>query len=107
MEPKRDPANAGWVSQNTSTRRMKTTSAATAPRIRGLRLADAGRRSRKGSTKWSRTSAAPTQPQPPCRRRRYHGISSGRLPDQMIRYCEKETYAQNITNASISFPRSW
>src|SRR5262245_51285168 len=37
----------------------------------------------------------------------YHSISCGRLPAQMIRYCENEKYAHSIVNASIRFPRSW
>src|ERR1044072_4589841 len=36
----------------------------------------------------------------------YHGISSGRLPAQIIRNCEKEKYAQTITSASKNLPRS-
>src|SRR5207244_11694724 len=38
---------------------------------------------------------------------RNHPISAGRLPAQMIKYCENEKYAHSITNASIRFPRSW
>ena len=49
----------------------------------------------------------PTNRQPVCSRWRYQAISSGRLPDQMIRYCENEKYAHSITNASIRLPRSW
>ena len=48
-------------------------------------------RSRKnGAAKWKTTSTMPMATQPPCIRCRYHMISSGRLPDQMIRYCEND-----------------
>ena len=45
-------------------------------------------------------------PQPWWIRWSYHEVSSGRLPDQMIRYCENEKYAQSMTKASIRFARS-
>src|SRR5579871_5215185 len=44
--------------------------------------------------------------QPPFNRVKYHGISSGRLPAQVIRNCENEKYAHTITLASNSLPRS-
>src|SRR5579871_332863 len=44
--------------------------------------------------------------QPPFNRVKYHGISSGRLPAQIIRNCENEKYAQTITLASRSLPTS-
>ncbi len=36
-------------------------------------------------------------------RRMYHGISSGRLPYQMMRNCENEMYAQIIVKANKQF----
>src|SRR5437773_681716 len=39
-------------------------------------------------------------------RRRYQGISSFRLPDQISRNCENAKYAQIITKASSRLPRS-
>ena len=52
----------------------------------------------------SRISA--TQPQPPFQRLMYQMISCGRLPDQVISNCEKFRYAQSMTSASSSLPRS-
>ena len=49
---------------------------------------------------------APPIPIRRLRRRKYHGISSGRLPAQMIRNCEKERYAHSTMNANIMLPRS-
>ena len=59
-----------------------------------------------GTAKWNSTRPAPTIRQLVCCRWRYQAISSGRLPAQVIRYCEKEKYAQSITKASSRFPRS-
>ncbi len=50
-----------------------------------------GKSSRNGSMKWNSRIASPTAPHPPRKRARYQWISSGRLPDQMIRYWEKLT----------------
>src|SRR5260370_8372154 len=46
------------------------------------------------------------EPQPPRMRRKYHGISSGRLPDQMSRNCEICIYAQSMTKVRSKLPRS-
>jgi hypothetical protein len=61
---------------------------------------------KNGSANCSTTSAYPTACQPWLTRRTYQGASSVVLPDQMIRNCEKLVYAQNITVANISVPRS-
>jgi hypothetical protein len=42
-----------------------------------------------GSTNWISTRPIVTYRQPPCMRARYQEISSGRLPDHVIRNCEK------------------
>ena len=44
--------------------------------------------------------------QVPCMRSMSRGISSGRLPDQMIRNCEKFRDAHNIVKARSSLPKS-
>ena len=59
-----------------------------------------------GMKKCPNTSAIATKPHDPRMRAMYQGISSGRLPDQMIRNCENEKYAHSITKASIRLPRS-
>src|SRR5579859_399409 len=46
-------------------------------------------------------------PQCPLMRFMYHGISSGRLPDQMIRNCAKARYIFSITKAKVNLPRSY
>ena len=43
--------------------------------------------------------------QPARLRRRYHGISSGRLPTQMSRNCENDMYAQKMTKANSRLPK--
>src|SRR5882724_10366156 len=62
--------------------------------------------SENGITKWNRIMAMATNCQPWSSRVRNQLISSGRLPAQMIRNCENETYAQNMVNASMSLPMS-
>src|ERR1035441_141826 len=52
------------------------------------------------------TNATPIYCHPPAKRVKYHGISSGRLPDQITNNCENEKYAHTITKASISLPTS-
>src|SRR6516165_494049 len=91
--------NAGRIIQERSTNRMKTTRAAASESVRGFRFARRDRSRRNGRTNWRKRTASPTYPQPPRKRARYHEISSGRLPDQMMRYCEKVTYAQNMVKA--------
>src|SRR3954466_15104124 len=59
-----------------------------------------------GSAKWSKMMAIASTSHPWSSRVRNQWVSSGRLPAQMMRNCENETYAQNMMNASISLPRS-
>src|SRR6266702_4901204 len=47
-----------------------------------------------------------TEAQAPLRRTTYQWISSGKLPDQMMRNCENEKYANSITMARVRLPRS-
>src|SRR5579863_724929 len=49
----------------------------------------------------------PIHCQPPCKRVMYQGISSARLPDQMMSNCENEKYAHNMVKVSSSLPISW
>ena len=78
--------NGGWISQNTFTTCMTTTSPAIIDNVRALRLRGRKRSNQKGTAKprVARTSA--TGSQPPSTRRRYQGISSVRLPAQINRY---------------------
>src|SRR2546423_5649327 len=62
--------------------------------------------SENGIAKWNRMMPIASTSQPWSSRFRNQWISSGRLPAQMIRNCENETYAQNMVNASISLPMS-
>jgi hypothetical protein len=61
----------------------------------------------KGIAKCRTRITPATHCQPPWLLRRYHGVSSGRFPDQMIRYCENAMYAHSMTKASSRFPKSW
>src|SRR6266542_2705176 len=101
---KRAPENAGRMSHSTSTNRTATTSAAAVMRMHGLRLAVREIKRRKGRRNCPTSTTKPTQPQPPRKRARYQGISSGKLPDHTIRYCEKETYDQTMTKAKSILP---
>src|SRR5579885_3335682 len=71
-----------------------------------LRFKSRDSSSANGSAKCPITRRKPTYSQPPWKRRRYHGISSGRLPAQMIKNCEKEKQAHTMTLASSSLPTS-
>ena len=84
--------NAGSTSQATSTKRMTTSS--TAAQRERLRVAVglAREQQQEGHDEVEEQDGdARPQPQPPRKRARYQAISSGRLPDQTIRYCEKLT----------------
>ena len=41
--------------------------------------------SKKGTAKWNKAMHATSHSQPPSMRGKYHAISDGRLPDQMIK----------------------
>ena len=100
--------NSGAISQNRSTGARAGSSAATL--TSSVRLAlhlPRQQQDERHDEVERRSASAPTTRQPVCSRCRYQAISSGRLPDQMIRYCENEKYAHSITNASIRLPRSW
>src|SRR5258707_3333913 len=79
------------------------TRASSSPRRFTYRLSS----TRNGTKKWNTIRIAATRVQPACDRSTYHGVSSGILPDQIIRYCEKEVYAHKQVKASIRLPRSW
>src|SRR3954462_2145683 len=59
-----------------------------------------------GKAKWNRMMPIASNCKPCSSRLRNQWISSGRLPAQMIRNCENDTYAQNMVKASISLPIS-
>src|SRR5215470_8554196 len=59
-----------------------------------------------GTANWKITRNSPTKPQPPCKRRMYQVISSGRLPAQMINHWENEKYAHTMMNVSMNLPWS-
>ncbi len=86
---------------------MQMMNMATRASMAGRFLRSCDSSSTKGSMKCPTTSAMATQPHEPVVRCTYQGISSGRLPDQMIRNCEKFRYAHSIVKASSSLPRSW
>ena len=60
----------------------------------------------KGISQWKITSSVATTPQLPRMRSRYHGISSGELPDQIIRNAANARYMFNIVKAKHSLPMS-
>ena len=80
---------SGISIQNISTRRINSTKIATSESKIGLRLLPRASRIRNGAMNWKITSASVKNHQPPSARRRYQGLSSGRLADQMIRNCER------------------
>src|SRR5260221_13498629 len=73
--------------------------------FRILLLRDSKRKN--GTTKWKKTRKITTVFHPPAVRRTYQTISSGRLPDHMMRNCENVAYIQNTTKPCVSLPRSW
>src|SRR5581483_4276536 len=81
----------------------------TAMRDSSLKLRFRSRESNRAndSAKWPTTRSNAITFQPLFRRIMYQGISSGRLPDQMMRNWETEKYAQTITMAKSNFPKSW
>src|SRR3954471_18351502 len=62
--------------------------------------------SENGIAKWNRMMPIANISHPWSSRLRNQWISSGRLPAQMIRNCENDTYAQNMVKASINLPMS-
>ena len=72
-----------------------------------LRLKSRESRTRNGNAKWNKISDhADHSPSRLSFAIRYQLVSSGRLPAQMIRNCEKLKYAQTIASASINLPMS-
>src|SRR5262245_8834190 len=61
---------------------------------------------KNGTTNWPTINAMATQRQFPWSRTTYHGISSLRFAYQIRKYCENAIYAQKMTNANSSLPRS-
>ena len=104
-----DAGKAGRISQQSRRRSASTRSTPadphTAPRAGASRSRNSSRKN--GRKKWNRISPRASPHQPPRERRRYQGISSVRLPLQMIRYCENDMYAQSMVKASSRLPRSW
>src|ERR1017187_2671699 len=76
------------------------TTTATARSSLKLRLRSRESSSAKGNANCSSTSPTPMYCHPPAKRLTYHGLSSGRLPDQITNNCENEKYPHTITNAS-------
>jgi len=70
--------------------RISRTHAATTASVLLFFLRSAESSAANGSAKWPITMTIATAPQEPRMRAMYQGISSGRLPDQMIRNCENE-----------------
>src|ERR1039457_5575519 len=95
---------SGATIQYRSTKRITMTTTATARSSLKLRLRSRESSSAKGNANCSSTSATPMYCHPPAKRFTYHGISSGRLPDQITNNCENEKYAHTITKASSSLP---
>src|SRR5262249_28694834 len=85
----RPGSKAGVMIQNTSTKRMTISMSATFAMLRARRFRRYDRRRMNGMTNWKKTMAMITHSQPPRMRSRYQVISSGRLPDQVIRNCDR------------------
>src|SRR5512141_3323163 len=79
----------GPTIQNKSTYRISKSHAASQTRRVISRLKGREIRNTNGTAKWNRTRNRPTYPQPPCRRRVYQVISSGKFPAQMMSHWEK------------------
>src|SRR5450432_2216826 len=92
--------------QSKSTQRMNSIHKASHTSFMGSRLKVRESRNRNGTAKWKAAINNPTHCQPPCRRRMYQVISSGKFPAQIISSCENEKYAHNIMKVSMNFPWS-
>src|SRR5579859_5390650 len=79
----------GSISMNISQQRAKIIHLATMMMRRLLRLISRESSNANGISQWKMKSSEYRMPQCPRMRSRYQGISSGELPDQMIRNCEK------------------
>ena len=104
--PRRAGSGTGWTRHDRSTsrmHRMKIGEPREQPRCASSGRARAAARRQREVAEHEQRSRRTL---PAAIQRTYHGISSGRLPDQMIRNCENEKYADSITKASNNFPRS-
>src|SRR6266478_9518682 len=91
----------------TSATRMIRINSASMPSLCGLFFAARDKSVRKGNANCRMTIPSAITPHPPCLRATYQTVSSGRLPDQMIKYCEKAKYIHSITRAISKLPQSW
>src|SRR4029077_16084985 len=98
--------NVGSISQITSSARITKISNASKASLRPLLLAARDSRIKTENANCRSATSSATAPQPPCLRATYQVVSSGRLPDQIIRYCEKVKYVQSITSVSNKLPQS-
>src|SRR5688572_15594411 len=72
----------------------------------GVRLKSRESNSANGTANCNTTTDSANHCHPAPSRLRYHVISLGKLPDQIIKNCENAKYALTIKNASSRFPRS-
>src|SRR6185437_7440463 len=84
------PLKFGSISQNMSTRRAKSIQQQIQIILLLFRFRSRDSSSVKGISQWQIKSAEQTTHHPPWMRFRYHGSSSGMLPDQMIRNSAKQ-----------------
>src|SRR5262245_32388998 len=81
--------------------------AATAAKRSGRRFTSRIKSAKNGRAKLHKRMSHETASHSPSERCRYQTVSSSRLPDQIKRNCENETYVQIMTNASSRLPRSF
>src|SRR5262249_35299333 len=79
----------GMTCHSTSNARIAKIQPAIVASLCRLRLFERDSSTRNGSAKCASTSSVEYRLHRPCVRFRYHGTSSGRLPDQVIRNCDK------------------
>ena len=89
MQVARGVLKFGSISQNMSKQRAKIIHMAHRHMRFLLRLMSRESSSENGMSQWKMKSRVMIMPQCPRMRSRYQLISSGRLPDQMIRNCPK------------------
>src|SRR5262249_39120654 len=80
--------SAGTTRQNTATSWTAATPAASKGNVRALRFASRDSSTRNGNPNCATARNHATAPQPARLRSRYHGTSSGRLPDHITISCE-------------------
>src|SRR5438045_8766171 len=84
---------------------MMRMNSASVANLSELFLAARDSKVKNGNANCRITIAKAITPQPPCLRATYQAVSSGKMPDQISKYCENAKYVHDITSASRRLPQ--